>query len=497
MNIIQKEIRDDHQARLVVEFEAEKVEEVKRRAAAKVARRVKIPGFRPGKAPYKVVERHVGAGAILEEAIDLLIDETYPSIIKEAQLEPYGPGTLESIVSLEPLQLEFLVPLEPEVILGDYRSIRKPYEPKSVTEEEVEETLQGLREEIATLEPVDRPAQSGDEVTFLMTWRKQGAPEEDSKQDTFTLTLPSPEEESTNALLPKEVLCQLIGKSVGDEVTVLYAFPDNYSFEGFQGTQVEFRLKVQSVKQRVLPPLDDELAKTLGDFSSLEELRRHIRRYLEENQREAYHDDYDRDIITQAIDQATFKYPPRMVEDEVEKLREDLEQELKRYGISLDLYLKSRKMDEEGLRQELRERAERSIKQMLIIQAIRDAENIEFSEEELKQRATLRLNRILSSLPEKEATKYVGDERFLKSVVRTAMIELMVDHTVERLRSIASEGASDRHEGEALPTADVKTSSSQSEELPFHHGEPEVLEERGESVKPSTAGDTSQSDRNE
>ncbi len=171
---IEKQITEDHQARLTVELEPQNLEEAKHRAARKISQKVKIPGFRPGKAPYPVVLRTVGEASILDEAMDILVNEKYPKIIEESGIQPYGPGTLENIQKLDPPTLEFLVPLEAEVTLSDYHKIRFPYELKSVTDEEVDHTIEELQDRMAILEPVDRPAQEADQVfVHLSAERKE------------------------------------------------------------------------------------------------------------------------------------------------------------------------------------------------------------------------------------------------------------------------------------------------------------------------------------
>jgi len=145
------------------------MEGMKRRAARKIANKVRIPGFRPGKAPYQVIVRNVGEAAILEEALELLVDDIYPTVLEESKIEPYGPGSLENIVSQDPVKLEFKVPLKAEVDLGDYRSLRRPYKSTKVSKKEIEEALQNLLERQAIIETVDRAAKEGDLVTARLS----------------------------------------------------------------------------------------------------------------------------------------------------------------------------------------------------------------------------------------------------------------------------------------------------------------------------------------
>ena len=155
---------ENHQVKLTVEVEPESLESAKHRAARQIAKKTKIPGFRPGKAPYPVIVRQIGEAAILEEAIDLLVQDVYPKAIDEAGIHPYGPGKLENVASMEPPKFEFVIPLEAEVELGDFHSIRRTYEPAPVTEKQVDDVVEDLRDRQAILEPVTRPAQEGDVV---------------------------------------------------------------------------------------------------------------------------------------------------------------------------------------------------------------------------------------------------------------------------------------------------------------------------------------------
>jgi trigger factor len=168
---IESQLQDDHQVKLVVEIDPEMLVQAKQRAARQISRRTKIPGFRPGKAPYPVIQRHVGDEVLLEEGLELLISDLYPKIIEESGFHPYGPGRFDELASIDPVTLEFTVPLMAEVG-GDYRSIRFPYELPEVSEFQVEEVLQNLRQRQSVEEPVERPIQEGDRVNIRLSGRQ-------------------------------------------------------------------------------------------------------------------------------------------------------------------------------------------------------------------------------------------------------------------------------------------------------------------------------------
>ena len=161
---INLEPRDDHQVKIVAEFEAPALDKFKVKAARRIASKAKIPGFRPGKAPYDVIVRLYGEEAVEEDALELMMEEVYPEILTEAKISPAAPGTLEDVDKSDSIKFTFVVPLEPTVDLGKYREIRKDYTPQPVTAEQVDEFVQRLRRTYATAEPVDRPAENGDLV---------------------------------------------------------------------------------------------------------------------------------------------------------------------------------------------------------------------------------------------------------------------------------------------------------------------------------------------
>jgi len=213
---IEKQELENHQVKLVVEIEQVVLDEAKRRAAHKLARRTKIPGFRPGKAPYVMVVRHLGEAVVLEEAIESLVDDIYPKVIEESGIDTYGPGHLEEIKSLEPPVLEFVIALAPQVMLGDYYSIRIPYEPKEITEEDVNLNLAQLREHHAVIEQVDRPAQVSDQVRIRFSADRIDSDGNTSTlygENPLTVVIPNEGEEINQYLPVPDFEKCLLGKS--------------------------------------------------------------------------------------------------------------------------------------------------------------------------------------------------------------------------------------------------------------------------------------------
>ncbi len=466
---IEKQIREDHHAQLTVQVEADRLEGIKRRAASRLARRVKIPGFRPGKAPYPVIVRHLGEAAILEEAIELLVAEIYPEVIKETGINPYGPGKLENISATEPLTLEFSVPLKAEAILGDYHSIKIAYELEQVTDQDVNDVLEDLRERHAIIEPVDRAAQVGDLVTLKLSATRLAADDEPAAElipERSTSVIIRPEDASSK---PDEwpfpgFSHHLIGMKTGDEKALEYTFPEDSLYETLRGMQAQFYVKIEAVKSRQLPELDDDFAKTVGEYDTLEALKADIRKSLEEQARTAYHKVYDEKILDAAIEQTTFKYPPEMVDDEVDTIIKELQQRLERQGMDIDLYLKSRGIDMEAFREEIRPVAEDRIKRALFLVEFGKAEKIEVKPEELEHEAYSTMDYLYNTLPERDARKLSRREVYT-NIVGNVLADMLSDRSLERFREICSDGLSKVEAERSEQTqAEVSTSPDVADE---------------------------------
>nr|HMN59996.1 trigger factor [Anaerolinea sp.] len=189
---------EDHQKKIIAEFEAGFMEQYMRRGARKLASKTKIPGFRPGKAPYEVIRRTHGDAAIQEEAINIMLDEVYPQILSESGIKAYGPGKLEEILSLDPPKFSFIISLAPEVELGDYKAIRLEHTPPVIGEERVDEVVERLRRRTGTAVPVERAAEKGDLVAIRLSGHlvdpKEGEEAVLVEENSFEMVAGTPED---------------------------------------------------------------------------------------------------------------------------------------------------------------------------------------------------------------------------------------------------------------------------------------------------------------
>ena len=482
---IETQTLENHQAKLTVEIDPAPLEEAKHRAAQKLSKRSKIPGFRPGKAPYAMVVRHLGEATIMEEAMDLLIDDLYPKVIEESGIKPYGPGTLEEIKSLDPPTFEFMVPLAATVELGEYHSIRLPYELKETTEDEVDRVLTNLRNNQATIEPVERAAQVGDQVNITLNATRLNA--KDGEVPTLIQERPMQvivEGDGEEALqdLPFDGFSQhLLGLIAGDTQTFRYTYPEDSAPERLRGVEAEFNLTVNQVNSRSLPEENDEFAQSAGDYATLDDLRKAIRKELEERARNDYNADYDEKVIDKLVEISKIEYPSQMVDRETDIVIERLKSRLEEQNLDIDLYLKTRGMDMEALKEESKPVAISRLQKSLVLFEVADKEKIEVDQNKLQDETIRTMDMFSRILPQKDFRKLTS-QGGTSNLVGNIMVDLMIDKTKEFLRDIAR-GMGQESSGEAEPgqtISEENPAEAVAEAIPVTdetHPESEIIQE--------------------
>ncbi len=464
---------EDHQVKITVEVDSESFESSKRQAATKLSKRVKIPGFRPGKAPYPVIVRHIGEAAILEEAIEITVDDIYPKVIESSEIEPYGPGKLEGIPEMDPPTFEFIVPLRATVELGDYKSIRIPYELEGITDKDINDVINSLLEQQAIIEPVDRAAQESDLVTVrLDAVRTHIDEDQDSKlidNRSFPVVIEDEDNEIDEWPYPG-FSKELIGTSKDDEKTIEYSYPEDSPFESYQGLDVVFTVKVEDVRSRILPDLNDEFAQSVGEFETLEDLRTTIKENLEYQSTQTYEDEYDEQVIDEIVGMSTIKYPPQMLEQETNLVINNMERQLESQGLDIDLYLRSREIDMDGLREEAEPIAETRLKKSLILLEIAEQDEIQVDPEELQQETSRTLENASQSLTDKEMRQLTSKDS-ATNLVGNIMMDLLLRHTQDYVRDIAR-GLLDQKE-----SIDEDEDTSKSEDLQDMPGSESAISE--------------------
>ena len=432
---IETQPRDDHQVTMIVELETEQMEGAKHRAARKISERKSIPGFRPGKAPYEKI--------IAEEAVDLLLDEIYPKALEETKIEPAAAGSLEKVEDLEKKpKFTFTVPLAPDVDLGDYRSIRLPYDWVEPGEDKAEASLDELRQMYAKTETVNRPIEKGDFVMVdLKGIKSKNTEDEDPVIDRPGTPIFIREGEKPDEFPFMGFSKELIGLNVEESKSFSHKYPKDTKDEKLQGQNVLFDVKIKMVRGSILPELNDEFAKQVGPFENLEALRAAVKANLATQSKADYDDDYFSKVLEQIKAGATIKYPPQVLDHEVEHVMEDLKSRLAEQGLDMEAYLKTREMDQEKfITEEAKPAAVKRLERSIIFDKLAKIEKLEVTQQ------------MLQSSFEQTWGEYQGDSTFQKTmrgkskppkqVMNAVAMEsanrAYVQQTLNRLKEIAT-----------------------------------------------------------
>lgn len=443
---IETQLRDDHQATLVVTLEQAQMESAKRRAARKISERRSVPGFRPGKAPYEIALRTFGEGAIIEEAVDLLLDEVYPQALEEAKIEPAASGSLEKMDNLDKDPVfTFTVPLAPKVDLGDYRAVRVPYEWQPPSEAEVDKALEDVRLMYAKTETVERPIQMGDFVLLDLKGVKAKAAEGEAPLiERNSLPVFVREQAKADEWPFEGFAAELVGAAPGETKVFTHKFPKDHENENLKGQTVRFEATIRMVRGSTLPALDDEFAKQIGPFENLQALRDAIKADLASKSKAEYDDEFFDKVLEAIRAGAVIKYAPQTLEHELEHVMEDIKSWLAAQNMDLTAYLKSREVDEEKFKaEEARPAAIKRLERSLLLEELSNAEKIEIGKEEFQSS----FNDLLYDMSDnEEMQKYLtGKAKMPKQMAEALTFEsasrAYVRQTLERIKLIASGNA--------------------------------------------------------
>jgi len=438
---IDQKPRDDQQVEVIVDCSNEELDQFSVKAAKKISHESKIPGFRPGKAPVSVVRRMYGEEYIQNRAIEMMVDDIYPKMLDEAKIKPSGPGSLEKIISTNPPSFSFLVPLEPEVDLKDYHSIRQAYTPPTLDEAEVQKTLAEFQRMLAVAEPVDRPAASGDMVYLNLTGTIQNPSENQDPQIVKqTDTQVWIGDTSNDEPFPYKGFDQiLVGLNPDDEKTVEYTYPAGYLYPDLAEKNVQYHLKVQSVKFMKLPELNDDFAKSLGDFENYQALLDSIRARLAERTQDEYDQKYFDELLETISAQSIVKYPPQMLDDEVEHLMEHFQEDLAAQKMDLDTYLKlNNKTKETFIDEELKPSGKKRLERSLVLEQVAKNENIQLSQDEISQELNATLSSMQGSKEFEKLTRKTDSKQLINAMAVQAASRAMNRRVLSVLKTIAN-----------------------------------------------------------
>jgi trigger factor len=365
------------QVNVIVELDAAEADKRLRQTARQVSRQYTVPGYRKGKAPLAAVIRTFGREVLQQQAIEDWGQELYEKALEEVDYEPYEVGELQE-VEWDPFRMIVLLPIQPELDLGDYRAVRAPYEIEPVTDEQIEEYLSQLQRENAQWAPVERPAAMGDQVV-LDVQGTAGEVEIMNNQE-FEMLL----EEHVPYPLPG-FHEEIAGMSAGEDKSFTLAIPEDDENQEAAGQEATIVVHLHSVKEEDMPPLDDELAMMVGDYDTLDDLRAGVREELERTAEQTAESEYlDKALDAFIAAAVKIEYPPQAIEREAELALNRMQSSLASSGIELDTYLGMIGKSRETYKQELRPAAEERLKKRLVIGEISRLEDLEVEPEEIE-----------------------------------------------------------------------------------------------------------------
>jgi trigger factor len=380
MSIKVEKTENNNELKLSFTIEAEKFEEAIQKVYAKSAKYFNIPGFRKGKAPYKIVEKQYGAQIFYEDAFNEVVPEIYEKELKENNIIAVSRPDIDITQMEKGKDLIFtaVVQTKPEVKLGKYKGIELKKIEYTVTDEDINHELGHMQERNSRLVNVEnRSVESGDTTVIDFEGFVDGVAFEGGKAEGHELVIGS------NTFIPG-FEDQIIGMNIDEEKDINVKFPEEYFSKDLAGKDAVFKVKLHEIKKKELPKLDDEFAKDVSEFDTLDELKASIKEKLEEqNVSKAKYETED-EAIKAVSENTNIDIPSGMIETEIDNMIREIEQRLSYQGLTLAQYLQMMNKTESDMRKELEEQAKTSVKTKLVLEAIVVAEKIEASEEELK-----------------------------------------------------------------------------------------------------------------
>jgi len=367
-------------AKLTITVTADVVAEAEDKVYKRQKNQISIPGFRKGKAPKKIIEKMYGEGVFLSDAINDVINETYPDAVKECGEEIVSNPKID-LSQAEPgkdLVYTAEVALKPEVKLGKYKGVEiEKLEAPKVSEEDIEKELKRQQDANAKIVDVtDRPVQNGDMIKLDFAGTVDGEAFEGGKAENYDLTIGS------GSFIPG-FEDQLVGMNIGEEKDVNVTFPEDYGQKDLAGKAAVFACKVNAIKEKKLPELNDEFADEVSEFSTLDEYKKDIEKNLLVRAEEQYKQTKENAAVAAAVADADIEIPDAMLETQAESLVNEFAQNLQMQGMNIDMYLQYTGLQKDQLVEQFKPQAKTRIQNSLVLEAVAKAENIEASDEDL------------------------------------------------------------------------------------------------------------------
>jgi trigger factor len=419
---VTQEKTENSQAFLTIEMGQAEMEASLEDSYRRLVKTTRVPGFRKGKAPRAILERHIGREGLLQEALNDLVPEAYEKAVKEKEIEPVARPEIE-ITQTEPLVFKAVVPLRPTVTLGDYRKIRIKPEPVKVSKDDVAAVIDQLRHQQAIWEPVERPVEYNDLVVMDMDSDVEG--EVFINREGIQLQVLS-EQPFPAPGFPE----QITGMKKDEEKEFSLQFPSDHPRGDLAGKEARFKVKVTEVKQEKLPEIDDEFAKEVDqEFENLDTLKERISSNLKTNAEEKTKQEHEEKVIDAVADASGVEFPPVLVEAEIDRV---LSQRFQGGRQQLEQYLNGVGKTEEEIRQEVHPFATKRVTSSLVLNKVTEEENIEASETEIDEE----IQRIKEGATENrdEVDRFLGSIQARDSIRQNLTVRKTIDELVKIAR---------------------------------------------------------------
>ena len=419
MNLKNVEKHEKNMVTVTVEVGKDEFAPAIEKAYKKQVKQMKIPGFRPGHAPRKVIEGMYGVEIFFDEAMNFAFPEAYQAALEEAKLEPVEHPQVEvTEVSADGFTFKATFANYPEVKLGEYKGLSAEKPSVEVSDEDVEKKLQQMRERNARLVSVEREAQNGDTAVIDFEGKKDGVPFDGGKGESYPLELGS------GSFIPgfEE---QIVGMKAGEEKDIDVTFPEDYQAEELAGQPVVFSIKLHEVKAKDMPELDDEFAKDVSEFDTLEELKADLRKKEEESREASAKQAFENNLMELVAENMECDIPEAMVENQARRVVDDYKMQVQSQGMRFADYLQMTGMKEADLLDSAKEPALRQLRGSLALEAIIKAEGIESTEEEVDAEMQKMADQYGLSL--EDVKKYLRSADVEEQIKREKALKLVVD----------------------------------------------------------------------
>ena len=471
MNVKSVEKQEKSAVQLVIEIGGEEFEAAVQKAYLKQRNKINVPGFRKGKAPRKIIEGMFGSGVFYEDAINELYPKAYAEAVEQEKLDVVSWPNVEVVeAGKDGLTFKATVTVRPEVKLGEYKGLTAEKEEVKITDEDIDNELKPYINRASRMVTVEREAQNGDTVVIDFEGFKDGVPFDGGKAEGHSLELGS------GAFIPG-FEDQLVGTKAGDEKDVNVTFPEEYHAEELAGKPVVFKVKVHEVKEKRLPTIDDEFAKDVSEFDTLEAFRKDLADKLTQRREAQAKRAFEAAIMEQVMDNMEVEIPDAMVAYETDQMVEDMARRVQAQGIPFEQYMAMTGMTIDIVRSQAAAAAMERVRRDLALGAVVAAENIEISDEDLEAEYKrladeyhMELDQVKAAAPAEDVKKGLALQKAEQVIYDSAKVGKAPAKKTTKKKAEEAEG--EATEGEEKPKK-RRTTKKKTEEAPAEEAKTE------------------------